>query len=176
MGHSMALRMIRSVFHEAGVPQEQLFQLSYNSCRHFLPTACNILQFDRQVAQAVGSWVETDPTGAGGGHLPACPMSIHYSDARATASGFAKLQVITKLVDTIAVTPGRTEAPMGAGVTEEVASLSWHEVAAASAAFPADPQLPKDNTATATATSPQPVPHRRPPRRRMDFRPSYKDR
>ena len=83
------------------------------------------------------------------------------------------MQVLNKLFDVIATTPGGTEALMGAGVSETAAALTWQEVAATSAAPLA---VPAKGPPSTTITTTKPLPLLRPPRKRVDRRPSYKDR
>ena len=106
-------------------------------------------------------------------------MSVHYADQRALASGLAKKKVVDFLLKVMAAAPGGTEALIGAGISDEAAALSWAEVAIAARhvdpsaqssmrASGHDEHPPAEDAETHTDTKRM--------RRRVDKRPSHKDR
>ena len=114
----------------------------------------------------------------GGARIPACPMSVHYADQRALASGLAKNKVVDFLLKVMAAAPGGTEALIGAGISDEAAALSWADVAIAARQvdLPAQPreraphldQPPPAEDVESHADKKR--------KRRVDKRPSHKDR
>ena len=58
MTHNMAMRLIRHVFLNIGMPRANVEELTFNTCRRFLPTLGNVLGLSRHDTQAIGNWVE----------------------------------------------------------------------------------------------------------------------
>ena len=67
-GHMMAMRLLRQVFLETGMAQQDVVKLTYNTCRRFLPTVANVLQLSRHDCQAIGNWVEDEISDKDGTH------------------------------------------------------------------------------------------------------------
>ena len=144
----MAVRLIRQVMQDAGVPREQAKQLTYNSCRKFLPTACNLLQYDRNTAQAVGNWVENVEVDKEQTQLPVMPMSVHYSDTKALSSGAAKLRVLNEFIDVAGSLPKVSNILLGSGDLLSPNELTWDMFAEAHLAL-----HPKASSGPASARS-----------------------
>ena len=111
--------------------------------------------------------------------MPACPMSVHYADHRALASGMAMQKVLDILVKAWAAIPGASDALAGAELKGDAASLTWAEVALSACQsetpVPPKPLAPTSTTTTALATE-APVPTAKRKRFGVDKRPSHKDR
>ena len=65
MGYQMTIRLIRQVFRQIGLQNVKVDDLTFNTCRRFLPTLGNVLGLTRHEAQAVGNWVEDPCMGSG---------------------------------------------------------------------------------------------------------------
>ena len=105
--------------------------LTYNSCRKFLPTACNISRFDFQPAQAVGRTFKGDGDESHRIHtVPFGQMSVHCADELARASGFAKESVLAAFVDSAAAFPGVQDILLGSNKLLPANGLTWEMLGA----------------------------------------------
>ena len=99
MSYQMAVRIIRQCMVDCGVPGEVAGELTFNSCRRFLPTLGGIFGASRHEAQAIGNWVEDEmPNKKHAQETVASimPMGVHYCDQKALTSGLVKASVLAK--------------------------------------------------------------------------------
>ena len=134
MAHTMAMRLLRQAFVDVGMQQEEVGRLTFNTCRRFLPTLANVLQYSRHDSQAIGNWVE-DPSSEqkgrpGSSSSAAMPMSIHYSGQQALASGMVKQRLLEDFLAIVAAVPAAHAIIRGKPdlISEDV--LTWEIVAA----------------------------------------------
>ena len=130
MGYQMTIRLIRQVFEQIGLQNVKVDDLTFNTCRRFLPTLGNVLGLTRHEAQAVGNWVEDpcrDQAKSSGSSV--LPMSVHYSGQRAVASGLVKAKLLRNFVRLIQpVEQARKILEGEPGFVHEEA-LSWEVLA-----------------------------------------------
>ena len=133
MAHTMAMRLVRQAFLDVGMQQAEVNSLTFNTCRRFLPTLANVLQYSRHESQAVGNWVE-DPSNEqgrrpGSSSSASMPMSVHYSGQQALASGMVKQRLLEDFLAIIAEVPAAQAIVLGqpGRIGEDV--LSWEIVA-----------------------------------------------
>ena len=164
--------------------------LSYNSCRRFLPTAADMLQSPLHVRQGIGNWVDgcadskKDPSAA-------IPMCVTYSDARAVSSGAAKLEVLQELFVILEGCPAAAEVLNGGVITKEALDISWEDVdlafrskkqftsasASSSSTLPTTITVKVDRPRASQGVKMEQIEEGgKPKRKRLDRRPSYKDR
>ena len=140
MSHSMSVRILRQVMVRAGLTQAEADQLSFNSCRRWLPTAAQVLGYSRSDVQALGGWTEGIPAGAAGEPaLSPMPMGAHYCDQKALASAQRKAAVFSSFLDMIAQCPGVMDLLMGAPWDPDMLQVSWEDLAAIRATHPTHP-------------------------------------
>ena len=96
--------VIRQVLADIGRPLDTVKKYTFNTLRHVLPTAANVLGFKDKVAQAVGSWQDV-PQGEGTSSRSIKLMSLHNSDEQAVSSSAAKKQVLDPFCNQIFSTP-----------------------------------------------------------------------
>ena len=113
-------------------------KFSYNSCRRWMPTTAQVLGFSRSDVQALGGWTEGVQGGARGEPpLAPMPMGAHYCDQRALASAQKKAAVFSYFLDLASQCPGGLELLMGAPFDPDMLALSWEDLAAVHATYPA---------------------------------------
>ena len=107
--------------------------MTFNTCRIFLPTLANVLQYSRHDSQAIGNWVE-DPSNEqgsrpGSSSSAAMPMSVHYSGQQALASGMVKQRLLEDFLAIIAEVPSAHAIIKGKPehISEDI--LTWEIVA-----------------------------------------------
>ena len=150
MSHAMSARLVRRSLARAGVPARELTGACFGTCRRFLPTAAQVLQFDRQTCQAVGNWVEREGVPA---DLPSAPMSVHYSDARGLASGAAKRDVLDRLLAVLGRCPGAQDVLNGLPISAETKLLDWPDIDAAWRAYRTHPDHPTPSSSSSSCQS-----------------------
>ena len=127
MGHRMAMRIIRQVFADAGMDKSHAEQMTFNTCRRFLPTLANVLQFSRHDCQAIGNWVEDQSAGASPATV--LPMSVHYSDRKALASGVVKQRALAEFLSILREIPSVQPVIDGGSDRVSDADVSWDTIA-----------------------------------------------
>ena len=129
MGYNEIVRILRAALEDAGDSKDTAATATFNTIRRFLPTAANVLRFDVQTSQAIGSWEEV-PQGDGPALGKAIrPMSLHYSAELALSSGEAKMEVLNAFVSACKVHPGVLQILAGCPVRIPPQELTWQMVA-----------------------------------------------
>ena len=131
MPYNMKVDYLKQALRQINADPERVEHATFNSMRRFLPTAFNVFNFPEDIAQAIGSWEEV-PRGDGRSGGRACrPMSLHYSDEQALASGRAKIKVLKAFVKASSSCSKVENILQGRPAVLEQGDLPWSALAAA---------------------------------------------